>query len=157
MGPQSRFVWDSLEIRTPTMLRIVEPLSEAQMRWLPPNNSNSIAWLVWHIAEVEDNWVRDKLYGLPKRYPLGASVRATPIERYPSKAEVLAYFHEVRALTKQRLEQTAEEEFDRIIQDESFGAITVRQLWGGVVTSCAWHSGQIVLTNRLIPGNLSRA
>ncbi|MBM3318834.1 MAG: DinB family protein, partial [Candidatus Eisenbacteria bacterium] len=74
------------------MLRIVEPLTEAQMRWLPPNNSNSIAWLVWHLAEVENNWVRDKLHGLPKRYPLGASVRATSIEQYPSKAELLAYF-----------------------------------------------------------------
>ncbi|MBM4026968.1 MAG: DinB family protein [Planctomycetes bacterium] len=156
MGPQARLVWERLECRTPIMLRIVEPLTEAQMRWLPPNNSNSIAWLVWHLAEVENNWVRDKLHGLPKRYPLGASVRATSIEQYPSKAELLAYFHEVRGLTEQRLEQTAEEEFNRVVQDEYFGVITVRQVWSGVVTSCAWHSGQIALTNRLIPRDLSR-
>ncbi len=157
MGPQARFAWESLEFRTPTTLRIVEALQEAAIRWWPPNNSNSVGWLLWHIAEVEDNWVRDKLYGLPKRYPFGASVRAMPPEQYPSKADLLAYFQEVRGLTTQRLEQAPEEEFDRLIQDEHFGAISVRQVWGGVVTSCAWHSGQIALTNRLIPQELKSA
>ncbi len=37
------------------------------------------------------------------------------------------------------------------------GTITVQQVWGGVVTSCAWHSGQIALTNRLIPQELKTA
>jgi len=52
MNSQAKFVWDALEFRMPTILRIVEPLSEDQLRWWPPNESNSIAWLIWHIAEV---------------------------------------------------------------------------------------------------------
>jgi DinB family protein len=151
MNQQARFVWESLEFRTPIMLRVVEPLTEDEMRWLPPNKSNSIAWLIWHIAEVEDNWVRDRLHGQPKRYPFGYSVRAAALDQYPSKAELLRYFAEVRGLTKQRLEETAEAEFERMLHDDSFGTLSVRQLWGGVVTSCAWHGGQIALTNRLIP------
>ncbi len=152
MGPQAQVIWDSLEFRTPAMLRKVEDLSEAELRWQPPNGGNSIAWLLWHIPEVEDNWVRDKLYGLPKRYPFGASVKAASPTKFPTKTALLAYFHEVRALTKDRLERTSDEDFGRAISDEHFGAITVRQLWGGVVTSCAWHGGQIVLiVNRLLP------
>jgi uncharacterized damage-inducible protein DinB len=152
MLPQAQLVWDGLQLRTPTLLRSIEPLSETQIRWQPPNGGSSIAWLLWHIPEVEDNWVRDKLYGLPKRYPFGASVRQTNLENFPSKGLLLAYFEEVRALTKKRLEEMSDVGFDRMIRDETYGEITVRQLWGAVVTSCAWHSGQIVfLANRLVP------
>ena len=151
MNPQARFAWDSLELRTPAMLRIVEALPEVAIRWQPPNGANTVAWLLWHIAEVEDNWVRDKVYGLPRRYPFEVSVRETVLERYPTKPELLAYFHQVRALTRQRLEETGEEAMERTVQDSTFGTISVRQLWGGVVTSFAWHAGQISYLNRLIP------
>jgi len=150
MAPQSQFAWDALEFRTPAMLRIVEALSEDAIRWWPPNGSNSIAWLIWHIAEVEDNWVRDKLYGLPKRYPFGSTVRSVPPQAFPDKATLLTYFHEVRALSRQRLAETGDEGFDRVIEDEHFGPLSVRHVWAGVATSCAWHSGQIALTARLV-------
>jgi hypothetical protein len=150
---QAQVIWDSLEFRTPAILRSIEHLSDPQFRWHPPNGANSIAWLLWHIPEVEDNWVRDKLLNLPKRYPFGASVKATTAREWPTKAALMSYFHEVRALTRKRLERTAEEEFDRTVFDEHYGSITVRQVWGGVVTSCAWHGGQIILiVNRLLPG-----
>jgi hypothetical protein len=50
---------------------------------------------------------------------------------WPNKKPLLAYFHEVRVSTKDRLEQTCEEEFDRMIADEHFGSLTVRQVWAG--------------------------
>lgn len=151
MNSQARVVWEGLEFRTPTILRIVEPLSEDQIRWLPPNNSNSIAWLLWHIAEVEDNWVRDRVYGQPRRFPFGNTVRETALDKYPSKSALLRYLSEVRAISRQRLKDTSEEDFDRLVDDPTWGKISVRQVWAGVVTSCAWHGGQIALTNRLIP------
>lgn len=152
MGPQARVIWDGLEFRTPAVLRSIERLSETELHWQPPNAGNSVAWLLWHIPEVEDNWVRDKLLNLQKRYPFGASVKATSRRAWPSKTALVSYFHEVRALTRERLERTREEEFDQMVSDEHFGSITARQVWGGVVTSCAWHGGQIVLiVNRLLP------
>lgn len=55
MGPIALAIWDALELRTPVMLRAVEPLSAADLIWQPPGGANSIAWLLWHVAEVEDN------------------------------------------------------------------------------------------------------
>jgi hypothetical protein len=152
VGPQASTIWDSLEFRTPAILRGIERLSEAELRWQPPNAANSIAWLLWHIPEVEDNWIRDKLLHLPKRFPFGTSVKVAPEGGWPGKAALVSYFHEVRALTRERLERTHEEEFEHTIVDEYFGVITVRQVWAGVATSCAWHGGQVVLiANRLLP------
>jgi DinB superfamily len=152
MGPQAQALWDSLEFRTPAVLRAIEPLSDEQLQWGPPNGANSIAWLLWHIAEVEDNWVRDRILGLPKRFPFGASVKARADGAWPNKTDLVAYFREVRAISRRRLEETAEDEFDRRVIDDHFGEITVRRLWSGVATSGAWHGGQIVLiANRLVP------
>ena len=99
MKPQAQVIWEGLQFRAPAMLTIVERLSDRELRWQPPNDANPIAWMLWHIPEVEDNWVRDRLYGLPKRYPFGASVKSTPIGQFPPKARLLDYFHEVRAVS----------------------------------------------------------
>jgi uncharacterized damage-inducible protein DinB len=152
MQPQPRTIWDSLEFRTPAMLRVIERLSDEQLRWLPPNGVNSIGWLLWHIAEVEDNWVRDKLLHVPKEYPFAVSVKATPRPAIPTKSQLLAYFHRVRSLSKLRLEATSDEQMDTTIEDEHYGTLTVRQVWAGVATSGAWHGGQIVYINRLMTG-----
>jgi hypothetical protein len=137
-------------------LAAIEDLSDLDLQWQPPNGANSIAWLLWHIAEVEDNWVRDRVLGLSKRYPFGTSVKAPGDTLWPSKMALVDYFHEVRGLTRERLERTREDEFNRVIVDEHYGSISVRTVWAGVATSCAWHGGQIVMiAKRLLPGGLS--
>ena len=151
MTTEAQFVWDALHFRTPAMLAVVERLTDEELRWQRPNGANPIAWMLWHIPEVEDNWVRRKLYGSPNRYPFGASVKATPLDHFPRKRELLTYFHEVRALTRQRLEESAEAAFGQPLQDDDCGGITVGQLWAGVVTSAAWHGGQIAYVRRLLP------
>ena len=152
MNREARMVWAGLEFRKPAMLNILESLSEEQMHWVPPNGRNSMAWQLWHIAEVEDNWVRDLLSGEPRRYPFGVSVREATRQQYPTKARLLAYFQEVRDLSKRRLEATPEADFDKTVHDPHFGPLSVRDVWGGVITSFAWHAGQIALTNRLMSG-----
>jgi hypothetical protein len=151
MDPQARTLWEALTFRTPAMLRVLDAVTEDHIRWVPPNGVNSIGWLLWHIAEVEDNWVREKLFDLPKRYPFGVSVKAAPRPPIPSKDELLAYFREVRALSASRLEATSDTQLDRTVVDETYGALTVRQVWAGAATSGAWHGGQIVYINGLLP------
>ena len=152
LGPQAQLIWDGLELRTAAMLGAIDRLDEREFQWQPPNGANSIAWLLWHISEVEDNWVRDRLLSQERRYPFGASVKATPQDQFPAKAVLLDYFHDVRALTRTRLAGTSEQSFDAEVLDDHFGRITARQLWAGVVTSGAWHGGQIVIiANRLLP------
>ena len=58
MTPAAQAIWSALEFRKPMLLRNVEPLDQQQLLWRPGPGRNSIAWQLWHIAEVEDNWVR---------------------------------------------------------------------------------------------------
>ena len=152
MTEQASLLWKALEFRAPPMLRAIEPLTDDQFYWAPPNGANSISWLLWHIAEVEDNWVRDKLYRQPRRFPFGRSVRDAKGDAFPGKTALLQYFHEVRSLSRDRLEAASDDRLRELVHDEHFGQLTVAGVWAGVATSCAWHGGQIVmLANRFVP------
>lgn len=151
MVPEARSIWAGLEFRKPMLQRNVTPLSDEQARWIPGPGRVSIAWQLWHIAEVEDNWVRDLVLNQPGRFPFGRQVREAGSNDFPSIRDLLSYFEQVRQLTRDRLEATPPGEFDREVEDADYGRITVRDVWAGVVTSFAWHAGQIALTAKLLP------
>ena len=132
------------------MLRNIEPISEEQMLWIPGPGRSSIAWQLWHIAEVEDNWVRSMITNEKLRFPFNIQMRNATDEDYPSKAKLVEYFHEVREITKNRLEAACENDFTHKVEDPDFGKCTVLDIWMGVVTSFAWHAGQIALTAKLL-------
>lgn len=149
MVPEARSIWAALEFRMPMMRRNVEPLSDAQLRWIPGPGRKPIAWQLWHIAEVEDNWIRSCLLAEQPAFPLGRPLaEATD---YPPGERLLAYLADVRALSRVRLDAMHEDDFDGLVHDPDFGDITARDLWAGVVTSFAWHAGQIALTAKLMP------
>lgn len=150
LTPESRSVWAALEFRRPMMMRNIDPLNDDHMRWVPGPGRNPIAWQLWHIAEVEDVWIRTCLLGEPGDFPFGKPVSEAGGD-YPAKNELVAYFLDVRARTRTRLEALAPERFDDLVRDPDFGTITVRDLWAGVATSFAWHAGQIALTAKLLP------
>ena len=152
MSPEAEAIWAGLEFRAPAMFRLIEPLSADQLVWPPQHGANPIAWQLWHIAEVEDNWVLELLEGQARRFPFGRSVREAHQKPYPPKSALLDYFREVRELSRQRLAATSPTDFGRVVMDPHFGALSVRALWAGVVTSFAWHAGQIALTVRLLHG-----
>jgi hypothetical protein len=47
-----------------------------------------------------------------------------PRAERPSKEALLAYFHEVRALSRDRLDRTTDDEFDRMVTDEHYGPLS---------------------------------
>lgn len=150
MIPQARVVWAGLEFRRAMMLRNVEPLGRQQMMWTPPGH-NCIAWQLWHIAEVEDNWVARCQLGRDFQFPFGLKLREAKPEQYPHKQQLLDYFAGVREESRRRLEAMDDADFECTFTDPDFGQLSVRDLWAGVVTSFAWHSGQIALLAKLLP------
>jgi len=153
MIPEAKAVWSGLEIRKLMMLRNVESLSDEQMSWVPGEGRKCIAWQLWHIAEVEEVWISEVVLGEAPRFPFG--VRLADVEhdlaKYPKKDALIAYFHEVRAITQHRLERATQEDFEHEVTDADFGTRPARDIWQGVVTSFAWHAGQLAMTAKLMP------
>ena len=153
MTPAAEAIWSSLEFRKPMMLRNVEPLSEELLRWQPAPDMNSIAWQLWYIAEVEDNWIRTLVTQEPPRFPFDVPIRKATPQQIPPKQLLLDYLSEIRAVTRHRLEVTTDIGLEHVVEDPDFGTLTVREVWAGIVTSFAWHAGQIALTAKLAPGS----
>lgn len=149
MIPEASAILACLEFRMAMLRRNVDPLSEEQLDWTPGAGRNSIRWQLWHIAEVEDNWVRQCLLDEPARFPFGQALSAASIR--PSKEQLIAYLLEVRGLSRARLGAMNAHDFERPVRDPDFGEIIARELWAGVVTSFAWHAGQIALTAKMMP------
>ena len=135
------------------LLRNVEPLDETQLRWKPGPERNSIAWQLWHIAEVEDNWIRANVTHEPLRFPFGQALLDTPEADWPPKDELLTYLEEVRGVSRERLADASERAFAEKVQDPDFGEMSVLDVWMGVATSFAWHAGQVALTAKLLPAS----
>ena len=151
MTPYAQAIWSALEFRKSMVLRNIEPLSETQMCWRPGPEGNSIAWQLWHIAEVEDNWIRSLVTGEPLRFPFEVQVRTDTDEQFPVKSRLIEYFHEVRGISRGRLESATAQDFRRSVEDPDFGTMTVLDVWSGVVTSFVWHAGQLAQTAKLMP------
>ena len=41
--------------------KALDGLSEDELHWRPALESNTIDWMVWHMARVEDNWINVRL------------------------------------------------------------------------------------------------
>ncbi|MCZ6835260.1 MAG: DinB family protein [Planctomycetota bacterium] len=152
MIDEAKSIWAGLEFRKPMLLRNIEPMSEVQLRWIPGEGRASIAWQLWHIAEVEDNWARQHITNEPLHFPFGVQVREAGNSEYPSKEALIGYLHDVRKLSRVRLEEASPEDFLRQVIDKDYEDLNVRGVWAGVITSFAWHAGQIALTAKLLPG-----
>ena len=91
------------------------------------------------------------IYSSPLRLPFGIQMRQARPEQYPEKDRLLTYLREVRQLTRARLEEVAPDDLSRSVIDKDFGVCTVRDIWAGIVTSFAWHAGQIAMTAKMLP------
>ena len=50
------FIEQTLEDYRRRVYAAMESLTEDEINWMPNPESNSIAFLVWHVARVEDRW-----------------------------------------------------------------------------------------------------
>lgn len=145
----------------------IEGLTPAEARWQPTMDTNHIAWLVWHMARVEDSWVSWLLDGAPQVWTTGGwagkfgmdpestgsghtseDVRAMP---EISSGDLMAYFEAVRAVTRQYLDQATEADLSRTYQhrgNERSGTWIV----GHILVEESQHTGQVAMIRGMMRG-----
>jgi uncharacterized damage-inducible protein DinB len=157
---------DAFERIEQSGLSAIEDLDEAQLAHRPAPDANSIGWLVWHLARVQDDHVADvagreqvwTAQGYAERFGLPFDVDATgygqtseEVGRVRVSAELLAsYLSAVHAQTVAYLEGVGGEDLDRVVDTHWDPPVTLGVRLVSVVNDDLQHVGQAAYVRGLL-------
>jgi hypothetical protein len=137
---------------------LTDGLADEQANFRPGPSANSIAWLIWHsarvqdiqvapIAGVEQVWTRDgwvDRFGLElPRNDTGFGHGPDEVARVQAPAELLAgYYHAVHKLTLEFVAGVTAEDLGRIVDRNWDPPVTASARLVSVIDDCAQHLGQ---------------
>ena len=160
-------IQSGLEEYLQALHRAVAGLTPAEVRWQPTPHTNHIAWLVWHIARVEDNWVSRLRQGPPvwqtegwaDRFHMdpasgGAGQTMEEVRAMPEipLTDLLAYFDAVRAVTRHYLDQATDVDLSQAYPHARLGTITGAWIVGHILVEESQHVGQVALIRGMMRG-----
>jgi uncharacterized damage-inducible protein DinB len=147
--------------------RAIEGLTPAEIRWQPTLHTNHIAWLVWHMARVEDGWVSRLRRSLPvwqadgwaDRFHMdptssGAGQTMEEVRAMPEipLTDLMAYFDAVRAVTRHYLAQATEADLVQEYPHPRLGSRTGAWIIGHILVEESQHVGQVALLRGMMRG-----
>jgi uncharacterized damage-inducible protein DinB len=157
----------SLEESTGYVAMAVKGLSQTELAWRPKPHSNCIAFLLWHLARVEDLWINRillagkelyetkgwyKKFGTPAADNGGgydvAKLDAWPV---PSLSLLKEYAGTVRESTLAYLKSLTATKLDEP-RDFRWRKGTVGSALSHLITEVAEHSGQIGYLRGIMKG-----
>ncbi|WP_099023660.1 mycothiol transferase [Mycolicibacterium palauense] len=146
---------------------LTEGLADDVSFYRPTPEANSIAWLIWHSARVQDlqvaeiagvpqvwtdeGWVERFGLDLP-RNSMGYGHTAAEVGKVRAPAELLAgYYHAVHAMTLDYVTTVSAEELARIVDSRWDPPVTASVRLVSVVDDCAQHLGQAAYVRGIAP------
>ena len=155
--------------RLPELVRsAVRDLSPDQLAYAPADGTNTIAWLVWHLARIEDDHVADvrgaeqvwadgdwaSRFGLPHGtldtgYGHGAAQVAAV--RPESWGTLVEYYEAVHSRTTAYLEHLRDDDLDQVVDDRWDPPVTLGVRLVSVANDAAQHVGQAAYLRGLLP------
>ena len=147
----------------------VEGLGPAQLAETPAPGTNSIGWLVWHLARVADHHIAELLdarqlwatgdwagrFGLdpdPSNTGYGHSPADVAAVRPESAAALVDYLDAVDERTRAYLEGVADDDLDRIVDRRWDPPVTLGVRLVSVADDCLQHAGQAAYVRGLLSG-----
>jgi uncharacterized damage-inducible protein DinB len=154
--------------RLPALVRsAVRDLSPEQLAHAPADGANTIAWLVWHLARIQDDHVADaqgseqvwtrgdwaSRFGLPQG-TLDTGYGHTPelvrAVHPESPATLVEYYDAVHARTIAYLEHLKDDDLDRVVDDRWDPPVTLGVRLVSVANDDAQHVGQAAYLRGLL-------
>ena len=154
--------------RIPPLARdAVEGLDLAHITNPTTPGSNPIAWLVWHLARVQDHHIAELLdaeqvwisggwaprFGLdpdPQNTGYGHSAQRVASVRPERPAVLLEYLDAVDARTREMLEHVTPEDLDRVVDRRWDPPVTLGVRLVSVADDCLQHAGQAAYVRGLL-------
>ena len=144
----------------------IEGLTPAETRWQPTMHTNHIAWLVWHMARVEDSWVSRMretsqvwtAEGWADRFGMdpestGSGYASEDVRAIPEVplSDLVAYFNAVRVVTRQCLDQATDNDLSRVYQHRGRDR-SGSWIWGHILVEESQHTGQVAMIRGMMRG-----
>ena len=149
--------------------RALDGLSDDELSWRPTLESNTIDWMVWHMARVEDNlvnvvlqrrdpiWARDG-WGERLGISYGGAGAGMTIDEIRAMGEidvgrVMDYYRSIREETSNYFENVMTvEDLSRVIEHTNFRGWTGAGILGRLLCEEAEHLGQIEYLRGMMRG-----
>jgi hypothetical protein len=137
---------------------LTDGLTDEMAAYRPTPQANSIGWLIWHSARVQDVqvcdiakradlWTRDgwvDRFGLDlARDDTGFGHTADAVAKVRASAELLAgYYHAVHDMTLEFVETLSDPDLERVVDRRWDPPVTASARLVSIVDDCAQHLGQ---------------
>ncbi len=137
---------------------LTDGLTDEVALFRPTSTANSIAWLIWHSARVQDLqlcdiagteqvWTRD---GWDDRFGLdlpgndhGYGHGPDEVSKVQASADLLAgYYHAVHKVTLEYIASVTAEELSRVVDTHWTPPVTASARLVSIIDDCAQHLGQ---------------
>ncbi|HEY7494088.1 MAG TPA: DinB family protein [Candidatus Tectomicrobia bacterium] len=160
-------IQSGLEEYLQALQRAIAGLTPAEVRWQPTPHTNHIAWLVWHMARVEDGWVSrlrrgtavwladgwaDRFHMDPVSSGAGQTIEEVRAMPDIPLTDLMAYFDAVRAVTRHYLEQATEVDLAQEYIHPRLGPLTGTWIVGHILVEESQHVGQVALLRGMMRG-----
>jgi hypothetical protein len=145
-------------------------LTLAELTYRPSGESNSIAWLIWHLTRIQDDhiagvddgrqlWISD---GWAERFALPLPVDDTgyghdseTVALVSAEARLLLdYFEAVHQRTLGFVRTLAEDDLDRVVDDRWDPPVTLQVRLVSVIADDLQHAGQAAYVRGILPESL---
>ncbi|MBI3214504.1 MAG: mycothiol transferase [Mycobacterium sp.] len=137
---------------------LTDGLTDEVALYRPTSDANTIAWLLWHSARVQDAQVAD-IAGIPEvwtadgwvdrfgldlpRGDTGYGHTAADVAKVRAPAALLSdYYHAVHAMTLDYLTTLTVEELARVVDTRWDPPVTASARLVSIIDDCAQHLGQ---------------
>jgi uncharacterized damage-inducible protein DinB len=140
------------------VVAVTDGLSAQDARWRPDPGANSIAWLIWHLARVQDDHIADlagteqqwtgagwsSRFGLPfDEGATGYGQNSDEVGQVSAEpAELAGYQSAVHTATMSYLDTLTEAELERIVDTRWDPPVTAAARLVSIINDCTEHIGQ---------------
>lgn len=144
----------------------VEGLDERQLAQRPGERANSIAWLVWHLARIQDDHIADiagreqlwaaagwaDRFGLPfEPSATGYGMSSDDVARVRANAEqLLGYYDAVHDATLSYLNDLGDADYGKVVDESWNPPVTCAVRLVSVLSDCLQHAGQAAYVRGLL-------
>lgn len=146
-------------------------LTREELAYRPGGESNSIAWLIWHLTRIQDDhiagvdddrqlWISD---GWAERFALPLPVTDTGYGHDPETVGLvtaeagllLDYFEAVHERTLRFVGSLEESDLDRVVDDRWDPPVTLQVRLVSVIADDLQHVGQAAYVRGILPESLA--